>query len=237
MNDMTSMEEFVSPELLEEMFGFSSIISLISAIPGLLFSVAVYIATSYALYTIANRRGIKNPWLAWIPVGNMWILGSISDQYQLHAAFRTKNKRKLLMVLQILLIVLCVIMLVMAIVTVLAAFEASANMQYDYFIDIWAPVRDSLLELVLVWLAMMAVAIWTTIVQYMALYDIYKSCDPGSAVLYLVLSIFINICQPIFLLLCRNKDEGMPKPQPEIPPISWEPPAPAAEPWNGPTQL
>ena len=237
MNDMTSMEEFVSPELLEEMFGFSSIISLISAIPGLLFSVAVYIATSYALYTIANRRGIKNPWLAWIPVGNLWILGSISDQYQLHAAFRTKNKRKLLIISQILLIVLCVIMLVMAIVMVLAVFKASANSQNEYFIDVWAPVRDSLLELVLVWLAMMAVAIWTTVVQYMALYDVYKSCDPGSAVLYLVLSILINICQPIFLFLCRNKDEGMSKPQQEIPPVSWEPPAPVAEPWNDPTQL
>ena len=39
-----------------------------------------------------------------------------------------------------------------------------------------------------------------------------------TVVLYLVLSIFFNITMPIFLFICRNKDEGMPprKTEPEI---------------------
>jgi hypothetical protein len=219
---MYSLEQFVSPELLEELLSFSPIVSMLSGIPGMLISLATYIVVSLSLYTIADRRDIKHAWLAWIPVGNLWILGSISDHYQLNAAFRTKNKRKLLMILQILLAILCVIMLVMVVVTVLAVFEAGGNSQYEHFIDVWAPARDSLLELVLVWLAMMAVAIWTTVVQYMALYDVYKSCEPGNATLYLVLSIVVNVTQPIFLFLCRNKDAGLPSSQ--IPPASFHSP-------------
>ena len=37
------------------------------------------VLSALALYTIAKRREIANPWLAWIPLGQAWILGSISD--------------------------------------------------------------------------------------------------------------------------------------------------------------
>ena len=79
---------------------------------------------------------------------------------------------------------------------------------------------------------MMVVAIISTVVQYMALYDIYRSCEPGNATLYLVLSIFVSLSQPVFLFLCRNKDDGLPQPQPEIPPTSWQPQEPPQEPWQ-----
>ena len=35
-----------------------------------------------AFYTVAVRRGLKNAWLAWIPVADAWLVGSISDQYR-----------------------------------------------------------------------------------------------------------------------------------------------------------
>lgn len=104
---MFDLEQFVSPELLEMLLGFRSILSLISAIPGMVIGLATYVATAIALHAIANRRGIQHAWLAWIPVGNLWIMGSISDHYQLVARYRTKNKRKLPMILQILQIILC----------------------------------------------------------------------------------------------------------------------------------
>ena len=45
-----------------------------------LLAVASYVLTALALYTVARRRGLKNPWLAWIPVASAWIVGSLSDQ-------------------------------------------------------------------------------------------------------------------------------------------------------------
>ena len=44
--------------------------------------VVMYVFQSIGLYTIAKRRGIANPGLAWVPVAYSWILGSVSDQYQ-----------------------------------------------------------------------------------------------------------------------------------------------------------
>jgi len=48
----------------------------------------------------------------------------------------------------------------------------------------------------------------------MALYDIYRSCDPKNCTLYFVLSLFGNIAvegaYSIFLVLCKDKDLGMP---------------------------
>jgi len=43
----------------------------------LLVVLAGYVLTSLGLMTMAKNKGIENPWLAWIPIGNMWILGQI----------------------------------------------------------------------------------------------------------------------------------------------------------------
>jgi hypothetical protein len=51
------------------------------------------------------------------------------------------------------------------------------------------------------------------VVEIMALYDLYSSCEPANNVLYLVLSLVpgINtVARPLFLFLCREKDGGMP---------------------------
>ena len=46
---------------------------LISGVPSGLFSLAAYVLTALAIYTISRRRGLSKPWLAWIPVVNCWL--------------------------------------------------------------------------------------------------------------------------------------------------------------------
>ena len=75
---------------------------LVSGIPTGLFGIAAYILTSLAIYTVSRRRGLKNAWLAWVPVINCWLLGSLSDQYQYVVKGENKSKRKWLMILNIL---------------------------------------------------------------------------------------------------------------------------------------
>ena len=58
-----------------------------------------YVFTSLGFYSMAKRRGINNPWLAWIPVGNYWIAGSISDQYQQVAKGKDTRRRTILLIL------------------------------------------------------------------------------------------------------------------------------------------
>ena len=59
------------------------------------------------------------------------------------------------------------------------------------------------------------VAVTYAVIYYMALYDIFKSLDPGNCVLFLVLSIVFSVTEPFFLFFNRNKDGGMP---PQTPP-------------------
>ena len=112
----------------EELAGVALAFYLISMFFSLVISVAAYVMQSVGLYSIADRRGIKKPWLAWVPVGNMWILGCISDQYRYVAKGQVKNKRKALLVLDILMCVLLVVFFVVFAVIMLigSRFEKNA---------------------------------------------------------------------------------------------------------------
>lgn len=186
-----------------------------------LVSIAVYIFTALALYTIAKRRGIKNPWLAWIPVTQFWIIGSIADNYRKVACGKETKKRKTLLWLQIIAAILAVVLLIAIIAAVISLLAAGYN-NYDDPMDL-PKVIGSLVGVGAIILLLVGVAIAAAIVQYMALYDIFRSCEPENATLYIVLSIVISVTQAIFLMLCREKDKGMPcaieaeLPQPEEP--------------------
>lgn len=172
---------------------------LISGIPTGLFSIAAYILTAMAIYTISRRRGLTNAWLAWIPVANVWLLGSLSDQYQYVVKGQDKTKRKWLLILNILKAVLLTMIVILAVV---AAGSLFANQLSEIM-----GLVVALLGLVL---PLCAVTIALCVIRYMALFDIYRSVDPGNAVLYLVLSILFGPTEPFFLFFNREKDQGMP---------------------------
>lgn len=187
-------------------------------------AVAVYVFQSLSLYTIAKRRGIHNPWLAWLPVGNMWITGCISDQYQYVVKGRVRNRRKILLGLTIGMFAILVVM-----------FGSLFSMILGAAGDVGALTGVGFAMVLLAYFALFVVAIVAAVFQYIAIYDLYRSCDPDNAVLYLVLSIFFNICLPIFFFICRKKDGGMPPRKPAEPVLQVTEPviqvqqAPAAE--------
>lgn len=184
-------------EMEEELLMLLS--GLISGVPTGLFGIAAYILSSLAIYRISCRRGLKNPWMAWIPVLNFWLLGSISDQYQYLVKGENKSKRKWLLILNILKAVLGMMTAILCLVMAGSLF-AKQNMD-----AMGAAV--AMLGLVL---PLIAGSIALCVIRYMALYDVYRSLDPNNAVLYLVLSILFNPTEPFFLFFNREKDLGMP---------------------------
>jgi hypothetical protein len=54
-------------------------------------AIVLYVFESIALYSIAKKRGIENPWLAWIPVGNAFLIGKIADYYDLRETGKSNN--------------------------------------------------------------------------------------------------------------------------------------------------
>ena len=157
----------------------------------LVFAVVSYVLSSLAVYTVAKRRGIRHSWLSWLPVGNMWILSSISDQYQYLVKGKNKSRRKILLGIMIALLAMG---LPMGILVAMAMFG----------------VGGAIAGVVVLYIAYIALAISGSVFQYMAYYDLYRSCRPDDATLYLVLSILIPITLPFFLFACRKKDLGMP---------------------------
>lgn len=214
MSNMEMMESLLESNL-SDLAELGVISSMISGI-GNLVSLAIYVLTAYSLYAIAQRRGLRNPWLAWIPVAQLWTIGAISDDYHQKTAGVKKNKRKILIALEIVNVVLCIVMMVLLALFVVSAMDASLSSDLEGF----SGVMGSLLGLFLILLAVLGVSIAVAVIEYMALYDIYRSCDPGNAVLFLLLNIFINITLPILLLVCHKKDDGMPRM--EAPAEPWE---------------
>lgn len=193
---------------------------ILSCIPTTLVGIAMYVLSAMGLYTIARRRGLNHPWLAWIPVVSVWILGSLSDQYRYVVRGENKSKRKVLLTLNIVTAVLSVAVIVCAVVMAVKAIVVTANGIYSEEAVLQA-ILGPLVGVVGMCLPMIGVAIAYAVVYYMALYDVYKSLDPSNCVLFLVLSIVFNVTEPFFLFFNRNKDQGMPPRRPNpayIPP-------------------
>lgn len=214
--------------VMEEVLGTGILSALLSGIPSGLLSIAAYILTSLALYTVAKRRGLNRPWLAWIPVVNCWIIGSLSDQYRYVVKDEIKSKRKILVILNIIMTALGI-----AIVTICLAMAfgaVSSVMRGASEAQMVETVLGPVVGILGMCLPLIGAAIAYAVIRYMALYDIYRSMDPANCVLFLVLSILFGITEPFFLFFNRNKDLGMP-PRRQEP--AYIPPEPQwQEPWE-----
>lgn len=221
---------------IEEMIELGLLPVLFSSVPSLAFGIAVYVLTALAFYTVADRRGLKNPWLAWIPVANLWLLGSISDQYRYVVKGEFKSKRKILLVLGIASMV--VGMVIFGLITSLAITGISGAMGGISEEQMVSQLMGRAIGMVGLFVPMMGIAIAQMVIRYMALYDVYKSMDPSNCVMFLVLSILFSFTEPFFLFFNRNKDEGMPprRQQPVYEQPVYQAPQ---EPWNqnGPNYL
>ena len=174
----------------------------------MLLSVASYVLTALALYTIARRRGLNNPWLAWIPVADCWLLGSLSDQYQYVVKGEHKSKRKILLFFRVLITIMWISLMGLL---VRLCFHAVGNAFWGTMTeDRVFQILHQALNLLVVCLPLIGISIAYAVFRYMALYDIYKSLDPANCVLFLVLSILFGVTEPFFLFFSRNKDDGMP---------------------------
>lgn len=166
----------------------------------LLVSVIFWIISSLSLQSIARRRGIRNAWLAWVPIGNQWILGSIADQYQHLIQGKITSRRKILLWLGLANFVVSVIGGILS-----GVIGATAQTEEQMMVFSVVNLVSSL--------GGMALGITALVFCHMSNYDLYRSCDPKNAVTFLVLGIIFPITQPFFYLSCRKKDLGMVVPE------------------------
>ena len=201
--------------------GFAAFYTVYSLIVSA-FGIATYVLRALGLYTIAKRRGINHPWMGWVPVLDLWVLGCISDQYQYVVKDKDKNRRKWLLGLNIAMAVIYIVFFVIFGVAVAGVVTgAPGGLREEQLLTALMGPATGLL-ICLIPLVIFAIAI--TVIRYVAFYDLYTSCSPQNNVLFLVLSIFFTVTEPFFVFFIRNKDEGMPpRRQPQYVPEN-EPP-------------
>ena len=201
-------------------------------------SIAIYVLQALGLYTIANRRGIQNPWLAWIPLGAVWILGSIHDDYMARRG-QKKKLRVAILALYIAIVVLSAAVLTISFTTLLNVLSEDEIMEILNFSinpsgDLYTPseeelfaqitekletrltneMADSLVEMSLVVfalsLAFLGVFIAAFVLECICVYNVFESCEPSTKLMYFLIGLFVNLW-PVFLFIVRNKDLGLPQ--------------------------
>lgn len=180
----------------------------------LLFALAFWIIRSLSLMKLAKRRGIQNAWLAWIPIGNYWVLGSVADQYQHLVHGKVTSRRKIMLILA-------------AVGTVVGTGYSILSVVQTVLMETGEDIAALTLISVLGYLLTMGVSITSMVFYHICNYDLYRSCNPNNAVTFLVLGIVFGVCEPFFYLSCRNKDLGMILPQTMAVPQTAAPVVPA----------
>ena len=172
--------------------------------------IASYILHALGLYTIAKRREIKHPWMAWVPVLDLWTLGSVSDQFQYVTQGLIRNRRKLLIGLRIAFAVLWIVMVCFYIGMFVNMIIQIPNFEYMDESQALSMLGGPAIGMAITGFIMSGVSVVTTVFTYICAYNLFASCQPKYKTLFLVLSIIFPVTYAFFVFACRNKDLGMP---------------------------
>ncbi len=181
--------------------GFLGVICVV-----LVIALILWIIRSASLYAIANRRGLRSPWLSWLPIGTDWILGSIADQYQHLACGKVTSRRKILTVLKAAQIALVVYSGVMYGLLNTGVLNGSGD---------GSAILSTIISL-LTW----GVNIAALVYYHICNFDLYRSCNPDNAAVYLIVGLLLGVTEPFFYLVNRKKDKGFIRPEPQ-PPVEY----------------
>ena len=174
-------------------FLFSLILMVVVLLP-------TYVLNALPLYSIANRRQLKHAWLAWVPIGSAYVLGLISDDYQLLVLNNDKHRRLWLPALAGATVVLCLFAPILGVAWMFTtAVELTLTM--------WLLI-----------LAASVAGIAGGVLKWIATYDLFRSCEPDRAGVYLAVCLGVRFVMPAFaivreilMLVVSGKDQGMPR--------------------------
>ncbi len=166
--------------------------------------IAIYLLESISVYKMAKSAQIKNPWLAFIPVANDWVFGTLAEKYKKKNGTKSARFGIILPVLEGIVLIETIALTIFTVISVkeitgyaLDAVNTSAEMAPEQFM--------SLIPVIILYFALMAVAIAYAVVFFIALWRVYYSFDKSNATLYIVLSIIFTISVPIILFIIRNR--------------------------------
>lgn len=166
-------------------------------------AITMYLFEAFGIYRMGQKLGFKNPWLAFIPIANMYAFGKVAEQYVKNDGRPSAKFSKILLTLNIIMLAIAIIFVVAVVVLVITNIGMFAT---DSSLNESMTVFTLILPILLGYLALIGIAIAQSIVYYIALWRIFAIFDHNNATVFLVLSIFISFLYPIFLFAVRNKE-------------------------------
>ena len=185
--------------IFDELLVALSAFSLALGISGVL-GIALFVLKGLGLYRMAKGIGMSNSWLAFIPVANIYVLGSISQKYVKRDGTKSAKMGVILLLLYIAELILAIALLIFFVISVVAiisnaelAIETESQMTMEMF--------SSFIPVIALYFVLLAVAISYAVTFFVALWRIYSLYDGKNATVYLVLSILFGAITPVFLFV------------------------------------
>ncbi len=187
------------------------VVMLVIAVIFLLIALAQYIMQSIAITHIGRRRGIKQPWLIWIPVARNWAIGALADDHDARNGL-TRRFRVLLLVFVLVFYGAYIILYG----SIFASIPALENMGYESS-EVVSTVMGLFIGMYSGMIIIVILSLAVTALNYVCLYKIYESLSPKHCVLHFILSLLIPLYMPISLLCLKNSGYPYPEEIPELP--------------------
>lgn len=198
------------PDYLDPTLWYLQIVPYLTSLIQVGAALALYILGALGTCRLAQRRGLKRPWLAWIPVANDYLYGELSDEVTAWRRMGRKTKYRILLPAlsgaaigsYILLIVLMIVVLVSILSTVDPLHPNPSQEKLAVLIGMSFLLMVFAMILALV--AMVSVVLLSVFIS-IALYPVYREfCSQGAALAFAVCGGIFGL-HGVFLFAIRNK--------------------------------
>lgn len=165
---------------------------------------ALYMLRAAGIYKMALNAGIKQPWIAFVPVANAYTFGLIAEK---NNRKKTTEKTKFSVVLLTLRIIGTVFFVAAAVTFVIATSKilTFAYTAYENDTKLSLEALGSIVLPIVLFAVFTLVTLAFIIIRYIALWRIYNAYDNSNAAAYTVVSVLFNFTDPIFLFILRNR--------------------------------
>lgn len=174
------------------MFGFTMSIAFVMGL-------ARYIMNALGILFMAKKVGIRNGWLGFIPIADLYLLGKIAD-----VSAPKKNNAKRLLISQIVFVILSVVMIVSVLIIGVSAAIAAGTSEIG-------ALTGAMIPFVLVAVLFSVSAVFVAVYYYIACYRVCEDFGGKYSILWF-LGILLggllssgSLIPPILLLVLSSK--------------------------------
>ena len=171
-----------------------------SATAIILLAITNYVLASIGYMKIAQRRGIKNAGLVWVPIARNWTIGAIADNYDEMKGIKRRTK-----------VFLVVFAAVKIAISIAAGSYIGMLMPYiiEYGLDLFTYDIGNTMLLIPIAFELVGFAIACVIYKtcyIVSLYKTFESTDTKKSLVFTIVSTVVPFASGLLVFLSREND-------------------------------